>query len=49
MQIPTFKMPTIRQVWLLIQQGDYAFPIDLKNAYLHVPIVKHHFHLLQFV
>ena len=25
MHIPTFKMPTIRQVWQLIQQGNYTF------------------------
>ena len=39
MHIPTFKMPTIRQVWQLIQQGDYALSTDLKDAYLH--ITKH--------
>ena len=30
----TFKMPTIRQVQQHIQQGDCAFSIDLKDAYL---------------
>ena len=49
MHIPTFKMPTIRQVWLLVQPDDYAFSIDLKDAYLHVPNVKHHCQLLWFV
>ena len=44
MHIPTFKILTIRQVWQLIQQGDYAFSFDLKHAYLHIPIVKHHCH-----
>ena len=42
MYIPSFKMPTIRHVWQLIQHGDYAFSIDLQDAYLHIPIVKHH-------
>ena len=42
-------MPTIRHVWLLIQHGDYAFSIDLQVAYLHIPIVKHHHHFLQFI
>ena len=37
-------MPTIREVWHLIQQGDYAFSIDLKVAYLQIPIVKHYHH-----
>ena len=41
-QITTFKMPTIRQVLQFIQQGNYAFSIDLKDAFLHIPIVKHH-------
>ena len=42
-------MPTIRQVWLLIQHGNYTFSIDLKDGYLHIPIVKHHHHFLCFV
>ena len=46
--IPTFKMPTVRQVWQLIQPGDYAFSFNLKDAYLHIAIVKHchHFYVL---
>ena len=42
MHIPTLKMPTMRQVCQLIQQGIYAFSIDFNDAYLHIPIVKHH-------
>ena len=49
MHIPSFKMPTIRHVWQLIQHGNYAFSIDLQDAYLHITIVKHHCHFLQFV
>ena len=49
MHIPSFKMPTLKNVWQLIQQGDYAFSIDLQDAYLHVPIVKHHHRFLHFV
>ena len=49
MHIPSFKMPTLKNVWQLIQQGDFAFSIDLQDAYLHVPIVKHHHHFLHFV
>ena len=48
MHVPSFKMPTIRHVLQLIQSGDYAFSIDLQDAYLHIPIVKHHL-FLQFV
>ena len=49
MHIPSFKMPTLKTVQQLIQQGDYAFSIDLQDAYLHVPIVKHHRRFLHFV
>ena len=42
MHVPSFKIPTIRHIWQLIQCGDYAFSIDLLDAYLHIPIVKHH-------
>ena len=49
MHIPSFKMPTLKTVWQLIQQGDYAFSIDLQDAYLHVSIVKHHRWFLHFV
>ena len=48
MHIPSFKMPTLKNVWQLIQQGDLAFSIDLPDAYLHVPIVKHHHRFLCF-
>ena len=37
-------MPAMGQVWYVIQQGNYPFSGDLKNAYLHIPIVKHHHH-----
>ena len=47
--IPSFKMPTLKHIWQLIQQGDFAFSIDLQDAYLHVPTVKHHHHFLHFI
>ena len=37
---PFFKMPTIKHEWQLSQQVDYAFFIDLKDAYLYIPTVK---------
>ena len=49
MHIPSFMMQTIRHVWQCIQCGDYSFSINLQDAYLHIPIVKHHHHFLQFV
>ena len=47
MHVPSFKMPAIRHVQQLIQHDDYAFSIDLQDAYLHIPIVKHHHCLAQ--
>ena len=35
-------MPTIRHVGQQFQCVNYAFSIDLEDAYLHIPIVKHH-------
>ena len=49
MNIPSFRMPTIRHVPQLIQHGDYAFSIDLQDVYLHIPIVRHHCHFLRLV
>ena len=42
LHIPSFKKPSVRHVWHLIQYGDYTFSIDVKDAYLHIPIVKCH-------
>ena len=42
-------MPTLKNVQQLIQQGDFAFSIDLQDAYLHIAIVKNHHHFLCFV
>ena len=49
MHIPSFKMPTLKTIRQLIQHGDFAFSIDLQDAYLHIPIVKHYHHFLCFV
>ena len=35
---PHFHMFTISSVLSTIRKGDYAFKIDLQNAYFHVPI-----------
>ena len=42
-------MTTLKHVWQPIQHGHYAFSIDLQDAYLYIPIVKHHHHFLHFV
>ena len=39
----------LSDMWQLIQHSEYAFSIDLHDVYLHIPIVKHHHHFLQFV
>ena len=40
MHIPSFKMPTLKTVRQLIQQGDYAFSIDLQDAYYMFPLLS---------
>ena len=40
MHIPSFKMPTLKTVQQLIQQGDYAFSIDLQDAYYMFPLLS---------
>ena len=35
-------------IWDLIQTGDYMIKLDLKDAYLQIPIHQDHQHLLQF-
>ena len=47
--MPFFKMPTIRHIWQLIQHDDYAFSINLQDAYFNIPIDRHHHCSLQFV
>ena len=42
-------MPTIRQVWQLIQEGGNAFYIDLKDMHLYIPTVKPQYHVLHVV
>ena len=49
MHILDCKVPSIRQVGQLIQQGYYAFSIDLRDHFLHIPIVQHHQYFLHFV
>ena len=38
LQVPTFKMETLRSVIASVQPGDWLTSIDLKDAYLHVPM-----------
>ena len=49
LDIPSFKMTTIKHAQQFIQCDDYTLSIDLNDAYLHSPIVKHHYNFLQFV
>ena len=46
LQIPPFQIPTIRHVQQLIQCGDFAFSMELQDAYLYFPNAKHHHHFL---
>ena len=43
-----FKMEGLHTLPDLIQTGDYMIKLDLKDAYLQIPIHQDHQHLLQF-
>ena len=43
-----FKMEGLHIQLDLIQTGDYMIKLDLKDAYLQIPIHQDHLHLLQF-
>ena len=45
---PTFKMETLRSVVRAVDPGDWMASIDLKDAYLHVPVRKSHHKYLRF-
>jgi len=44
-----FKMATVRSVANAIRPGDFAVSLDLKDAYLHVPILPSHRRFLKFI
>ena len=43
-----FKMDTMSKVLNLVKKGDWAVTLDLKDAYLHVPIFQKHRKYLRF-
>ena len=43
-----FRFETLQQVIVAIQPGDWLATIDLKDAYLHVPVRKSHWKYLRF-
>ena len=45
---PHFKMESIRTIKSLMQKGDWLLKLDLKDAYLTVPICQEHQEFLKF-
>jgi hypothetical protein len=43
-----FTMETLSSIKQVVQQGDWLASLDLKDAYLHVPIRPSHVHYLRF-
>lgn len=43
-----FKMDSLSTVLNLVKQGDWAISLDLKDAYLHIPIYQTHKKFLRF-
>ena len=48
LQVERFKMETPESVRSQLQQGEWVTSLDLKDAYLHVPIHKQHQKYLRF-
>ncbi|KAJ1135717.1 hypothetical protein NDU88_002152 [Pleurodeles waltl] len=44
-----FKMLTLAQVLLALNDGDWMVSVDLQDAYFHIPILKSHRRYLRFV
>jgi hypothetical protein len=43
-----FKMESLATAYRLIQQGDWMVKLDIKDAYLHVPLAKEHRSFFRF-
>ena len=41
-------MPTVYDVCQLLQAGNWAICLDLKDAYFHTPVQRRHRHFLKF-
>lgn len=44
-----FRMESVRSVVTSLQVGDFQTSIDIRDAYLHVPLVQPHQKLMRFV
>jgi len=47
--VPSMKMETVQSVRALLKRGEWAVSIDLKDAYLHVPIHRTCWKFLRFI
>jgi len=48
-KVPRFKMESLQSIWSALLPGNYAFSLDLQDAYFHIPIHKSHRKFLRFV
>ena len=46
---PSFKMETAHSIQTALQEGEWTFQIDIKDAYLHIPIKQNFRKYLRFV
>ena len=46
--IPSFRMESLSNVIQSVNQGDWLASVDLKDAYLHIPIHQDHRKFLRF-
>jgi len=48
-KVPKFSMETLQSIWSALMPGNYAFSLDLQDAYFHIPIHRSHRKFLRFV
>ena len=47
--VPKFRMASVATVGRMIQEGDWAASLDLKDAFFHIPIHRRHRRFLRFI
>ena len=48
LQVPHFKMETLKSITAALRIGEWAFTLDLQDAYLHIPVYQYHRQYLRF-
>jgi len=49
LKVPKFSMESLQSIWAALMPGNFAFSLDLQDAYFHIPIHRSHRKFLRFV